>query len=138
MQSDENSGEEGDARANLGGDQKVIGFLTEWVSAYNFIKGMVLLRQSLFSKQASETVAWSVTISYSILIYLSCLLALEIVMSTWILLSMLPLLLQWHDTNVICCEVIFSHYRLCIKKKSFGIKGKNGEINELQDKKGKK
>lgn len=49
MQSDENSGEEGDARANLGGDQKVIGFLTEWVSAYNFIKGMVLLRQTLFS-----------------------------------------------------------------------------------------
>lgn len=44
MQSDENSGEEGDASANLGGDQKAIGFLTEWVSAYNFIKGMVLIK----------------------------------------------------------------------------------------------
>ncbi|XP_054706648.1 protein eva-1-like [Uloborus diversus] len=39
MQSDENSGEEGDvSNTNLEGDQKVIGFLTEWVSAYNFIK----------------------------------------------------------------------------------------------------
>ncbi|GIX72302.1 uncharacterized protein CEXT_744511 [Caerostris extrusa] len=39
MQSDENSGEEGDANSTtLEGDQKVIGFLTEWVSAYNFIK----------------------------------------------------------------------------------------------------
>ncbi|XP_035214895.1 protein eva-1-like, partial [Stegodyphus dumicola] len=39
MQSDENSGEEGDASStNLDGDQKVIGFLSEWVSAYNFIK----------------------------------------------------------------------------------------------------
>ncbi|XP_042906927.1 protein eva-1 homolog C isoform X2 [Parasteatoda tepidariorum] len=39
MQSDENSGEEGEANStNLEGDQKVIGFFTEWVSAYNFIK----------------------------------------------------------------------------------------------------
>ncbi|GFU70569.1 hypothetical protein TNCV_2971291, partial [Trichonephila clavipes] len=38
MQSDENSGEEGDS-TTLEGDRKVIGFLTEWVSAYNFIKG---------------------------------------------------------------------------------------------------
>lgn len=45
MQSDENSGEEGDTRRNLGGDQKVIGLLAEWVSAYNFIKGMVLIRK---------------------------------------------------------------------------------------------
>lgn len=39
MQSDENSGEDGDANTTaLEGDQKVVGFLSEWVSAYNYIK----------------------------------------------------------------------------------------------------
>lgn len=112
MQSDENSGEEGDARANLGGDQKVIGFVTEWVSAYNFIKGMVLFKQTLFHKTSIRNCCMecaSLLLSPS----LSFLLAFEKRMSTWILLSMLLFLLQWHGANMTGSEVTFSHYRFC-------------------------
>ena len=124
MQSDENSGEEGDARANLGGDQKVIGFLTEWVSAYNFIKGMVLIKQTLFSKQASELLHGSVPHSYSSL--LSLLLALEKKkgMSSWMSLSMLPFsILQWHGTNFADCEFRISIYFVC------NFRGYEGTVN---------
>lgn len=80
MQSDENSSEEGDASANLGGEKKVIGFLTEWVSAYNFIKGMVLIRHiSLKKKQKQNRASPQNTVHggvphsvYLLCLYLAC------------------------------------------------------------------
>lgn len=97
MQSDENSGEDGEARANLGGEQKVIGFLTEWVSAYHFIKGMVLIS---FRKSIQKLMHGGVPhslyppLSVSVACY-------------WTIFTQMFLLSEWHDFNGLIVIILF-------------------------------